>query len=67
MRQAEVCRKTGETDIRVALALDGTGKNSIDPAEKKLQGKLTSKLYGLKLVTAMEVGLGHEMTGRTNS
>ena len=30
MRQAEVIRKTGETDIRVLLELDGTGKYSID-------------------------------------
>ena len=30
MRQAEVCRKTGETDIRVALTLEGTGAGRID-------------------------------------
>ena len=30
MRQAEICRKTGETDVRVALNLDGTGKSNID-------------------------------------
>ena len=30
MRQAEIIRKTGETDIRVALELDGSGKCSID-------------------------------------
>ena len=30
MRQAEVSRKTGETDIRIRLDLDGTGKNVID-------------------------------------
>ena len=30
MRQAEVSRKTGETDIRIRLELDGTGKNVID-------------------------------------
>ena len=30
MRQAEISRKTGETDIRVELALDGTGKAKID-------------------------------------
>ena len=30
MRQAEISRKTGETDIRVELALDGTGEAKID-------------------------------------
>ena len=30
MRKAEINRKTGETEIRVALDLDGTGKNRID-------------------------------------
>ncbi len=30
MRQAEIIRKTGETDIRVYLELDGTGKCAID-------------------------------------
>ena len=30
MRQAEIIRKTGETDIRVFLDLDGSGKNRID-------------------------------------
>jgi imidazoleglycerol-phosphate dehydratase len=30
MRQAEIERKTKETDIRIALKLDGTGKNEID-------------------------------------
>ncbi|MBQ9211224.1 MAG: imidazoleglycerol-phosphate dehydratase HisB [Clostridia bacterium] len=30
MRTAEIIRKTGETDIRVALNLDGTGKCEID-------------------------------------
>ena len=30
MRQAEIIRKTGETDIRVFLELDGTGKCAID-------------------------------------
>lgn len=30
MRQAEIVRKTGETDIRVWLDLDGTGRNAID-------------------------------------
>ncbi len=30
MRQAETARKTGETDIRIFLALDGTGKCEID-------------------------------------
>ena len=30
MRTAEIVRKTRETDIRLSLNLDGTGKNSID-------------------------------------
>ena len=30
MRESLVERKTGETDIRVELALDGTGKYEID-------------------------------------
>ncbi len=30
MRQAEIIRKTGETDVRVRLELDGTGKSAID-------------------------------------
>ena len=30
MRKSEICRKTGETDVRVALELDGTGIYEID-------------------------------------
>ena len=30
MRQAEIIRKTGETDVRIRLELDGTGACSID-------------------------------------
>ena len=30
MRTAEICRKTAETDIRLQLNLDGTGKSRID-------------------------------------
>ena len=30
MRQAEISRKTGETDIRILLNLDGTGKSTVD-------------------------------------
>ena len=30
MRQAEIERKTKETDVRIALKLDGTGKNEVD-------------------------------------
>ena len=30
MRTAEIVRKTRETDIRLSLDLDGTGKNSVD-------------------------------------
>ncbi|MBO4609870.1 MAG: imidazoleglycerol-phosphate dehydratase HisB [Lachnospiraceae bacterium] len=29
-RKADVSRKTGETDIKVSLTIDGTGKNNID-------------------------------------
>ena len=29
MRESEVWRKTGETEVRVRLNLDGTGKNEI--------------------------------------
>ena len=41
MRQAEVSRKTGETDIRVALTLDGTGKYSINTGVGFLDHMLT--------------------------
>ena len=41
MRQAEVSRKTGETDIRIRLDLDGTGKNVIDTAVGFLDHMLT--------------------------
>ncbi len=30
VRKADVSRKTGETDIRISLTIDGTGKNNID-------------------------------------
>lgn len=30
MRQAEITRKTAETDVRIALNLDGSGKSEID-------------------------------------
>ena len=30
MRKAEVNRKTGETDIRILLDLDGTGRSTVD-------------------------------------
>ena len=41
MRQAEVCRKTGETDIRAALTLEGTGKSIIDTGVGFLDHMLT--------------------------
>ena len=41
MRQAEVSRKTGETDIRIRLDLDGTGKNVIDTGVGFLDHMLT--------------------------
>lgn len=41
MRQAEVSRKTGETDIRIRLELDGTGKNTIDTGVGFLDHMLT--------------------------
>ena len=41
MRQAEVNRKTGETDIRIRLELDGTGKNVIDTGVGFLDHMLT--------------------------
>ena len=41
MRTTEVCRKTGETDIRIALTLEGTGKGSIDTGVGFLDHMLT--------------------------
>ena len=41
MRQAEVSRKTGETDIRIRLKLDGTGKSVIDTGVGFLDHMLT--------------------------
>ena len=41
MRQAEILRKTGETDVRVFLELDGTGKCSIDTGVGFLDHMLT--------------------------
>jgi len=41
VRQAEICRVTGETDIRVALTLEGTGENWIDTGVGFLDHMLT--------------------------
>ena len=41
MRQAEIARKTGETDIRIFLDLDGTGKSDIDTGVGFLDHMLT--------------------------
>ena len=41
MRKAEVCRKTGETDVRVNLALEGTGKSTVDTGVGFLDHMLT--------------------------
>ena len=41
MRKAEVSRKTGETDIRILLDLDGTGKSVIDTGVGFLDHMLT--------------------------
>ncbi len=41
MRKAEVNRKTGETDIRILLDLDGTGKSVIDTGVGFLDHMLT--------------------------
>ncbi len=41
MRQAEVARKTAETDIRIRLDLDGTGKCSIETGVGFLDHMLT--------------------------
>jgi imidazoleglycerol-phosphate dehydratase (EC 4.2.1.19) len=41
MRQAEVKRKTGETDVRIALTLEGTGKCEIDTGVGFLDHMLT--------------------------
>ena len=29
MREATICRKTGETEIQIRLVLDGTGKSCV--------------------------------------
>ena len=41
MRKAEVSRKTGETDIRVSLILEGTGASAIDTGVGFLDHMLT--------------------------
>ncbi len=41
MRQAQISRKTGETDVRVALTIDGTGKSTIQTGVCFLDHMLT--------------------------
>jgi len=41
MRRAEVCRKTGETDIRISLVLEGSGAGTIDTGVGFLDHMLT--------------------------
>ena len=41
MRKAEVCRKTGETDIRISLVLEGSGSSTIDTGVGFLDHMLT--------------------------
>lgn len=41
MRQAEVSRKTGETDIRISLTLEGTGVSTVDTGVGFLDHMLT--------------------------
>ena len=41
MRKAEICRKTGETDIRISLTLEGTGSSRIDTGVGFLDHMLT--------------------------
>ena len=41
MRNAEISRKTGETDIRIVLNLDGKGENTIDTGVGFLDHMLT--------------------------
>ena len=41
MRKAEVCRRTGETDIRVNLVLEGTGASTIETGVGFLDHMLT--------------------------
>lgn len=41
MRQAEVCRKTGETDIRIRLTLEGTGRSAVSTGVGFLDHMLT--------------------------
>ena len=41
MRTAEINRKTGETDIQLTLALDGTGKSTVDTGVGFLDHMLT--------------------------
>ena len=41
MRKAEICRKTGETDIRISLTLEGTGSSRVDTGVGFLDHMLT--------------------------
>ena len=58
MRTASVARKTNETDIRLSLNLDGTGKSAVDSGVGFLDHMLTllSRHGGLDLEAYLPAG-----------